>query len=466
MSKVQMLRALVKQRLTAAAEEIFGLFERTIAEYEEELCRSKEENHRQRHLLDAVFNPEVRLDADTQQLLVGKEEVLPEEQVDWSSSVHQEDPDPQHIKEEHKDLWIDKQGEPLQEPQVNDVIKFTLTCVPVKSGENEQRPQSSQLHQSQREAEPQASNSTEGVFTQPRGVPEPDKHLDQDVYLQTLNINKASDSFECESQHSDDCKEAGDPPSGFKPTCNLSYQRPFGCSVGGKTLCSSNDLNPHVTLHNEENSFNCSECNKSFRYKGSLHDHMRHHSGEKPFCCTECTKRFTLKPNLIRHMRIHTGDKPFSCSECSKIFRFKNNLIDHMKIHSDKKPFDCSECSKTFRKKNMLKEHTMLHHKEKRFCCSVCSKTFCSKFTVMRHMKIHTGEKPFRCSSCGERFTHSASLTYHMRRHTGEKPFTCSVCNKGFRQRGDATRHMRVHTGKKTLNLDVFLNSGAPLFQP
>ena len=61
MCKVQMLRALVKQRLTAAAEEIFGLFERTIAEYEEEVCRLREDNERQQKLLDAVFNPQLRL---------------------------------------------------------------------------------------------------------------------------------------------------------------------------------------------------------------------------------------------------------------------------------------------------------------------------------------------------------------------------------------------------------------------
>ena len=61
MSKVQMLRAFVNQRLTAAAEEIFELFERTIAEYEEELCRSKKENERQQKRLDAVFNPQLRL---------------------------------------------------------------------------------------------------------------------------------------------------------------------------------------------------------------------------------------------------------------------------------------------------------------------------------------------------------------------------------------------------------------------
>ena len=61
MSQVETLRAAVKQRLTAAAEEIFGLFERTITEYEMELSRSKQENQRQRNLLDAVFNPRVRL---------------------------------------------------------------------------------------------------------------------------------------------------------------------------------------------------------------------------------------------------------------------------------------------------------------------------------------------------------------------------------------------------------------------
>ncbi|KAM9839128.1 uncharacterized protein ACBR49_017796 [Aulostomus maculatus] len=109
MCPVQMLRALVKQRLTAAAEEIFGLFERTIAEYEERLSRSREENERQRHLLDAVLKPQVRLHravnpADVQQLLESKEEVPPEQQ-EWSSRVEQEQPEPPHIKEEQEELW-------------------------------------------------------------------------------------------------------------------------------------------------------------------------------------------------------------------------------------------------------------------------------------------------------------------------------------------------------------------------
>lgn len=55
MSKVQSVRDFVNQRLTAAAEEICGLFERTIREYEDEL-------RRQRTLLDAVLKPQVRVD--------------------------------------------------------------------------------------------------------------------------------------------------------------------------------------------------------------------------------------------------------------------------------------------------------------------------------------------------------------------------------------------------------------------
>lgn len=50
MSHKETLRALVQQRLTAAVDEILELFEKTIAEYEEE-----------RNLLDGVFKPNLCL---------------------------------------------------------------------------------------------------------------------------------------------------------------------------------------------------------------------------------------------------------------------------------------------------------------------------------------------------------------------------------------------------------------------
>ena len=60
MSRLQRLKELVKQRVAAAAEEISGLIERTIAEYEEELSPLREAERRHK-LLDAVLNPRVQL---------------------------------------------------------------------------------------------------------------------------------------------------------------------------------------------------------------------------------------------------------------------------------------------------------------------------------------------------------------------------------------------------------------------
>lgn len=51
MSPGQSLREFINERLTAAAEEIFGAFEETIVQYEEEIDR-------QRKLLDTILKPE------------------------------------------------------------------------------------------------------------------------------------------------------------------------------------------------------------------------------------------------------------------------------------------------------------------------------------------------------------------------------------------------------------------------
>lgn len=60
MSRVQLLRALVTERLSAAAEEIFEAVRKTIAGYEEEILLSRREIRRQRRMLQTVLQPEPR----------------------------------------------------------------------------------------------------------------------------------------------------------------------------------------------------------------------------------------------------------------------------------------------------------------------------------------------------------------------------------------------------------------------
>ena len=54
MSSAEYLRRFVNERLTAAAEEIFRVFEKTIVQYEGEI-------NRQRGLLEVVWKPETQL---------------------------------------------------------------------------------------------------------------------------------------------------------------------------------------------------------------------------------------------------------------------------------------------------------------------------------------------------------------------------------------------------------------------
>ncbi|XP_034747454.1 zinc finger protein 2 homolog isoform X2 [Etheostoma cragini] len=364
MCKVQMLRALVEQRLTAAAEEIFGLFERTIAEYEEELCRSKEENERQRELLDAVFNPQLRVPrADVEQPLA-VEEVVPPEQQECSSIVDQEEPEaPPYIKEEQEELWSSQEGEQLHGLEEADITKFIFTPVPVKNEDDEEEAQSSQLHK----------RKTQHMETEADGEdwggPEPTRYSH---ILQPETEDLTGDCSEPETNDSADWKETREPQSAL------------------------NSLEHDSTI-------------------------------KKPFTCSLCGRRFVQMEHLKRHIRTHTGEKPFSCSICNKYFTERGSVKTHMIIHTGETPFSCSECGKRFNHNSNLKRHLRTHTGEKAFSCSVCMKSFTQSGHLKNHMKQHTGEKPFSCSFCMKSFTQSSHLKNHMKQHTGEGPSTSCV---------------------------------------
>lgn len=58
MSSIQLLRVLVNERLSAAAEEIFEAVKKIIVGYEEEILLSKQETRRQRRVLRRASKPE------------------------------------------------------------------------------------------------------------------------------------------------------------------------------------------------------------------------------------------------------------------------------------------------------------------------------------------------------------------------------------------------------------------------
>ncbi|XP_070296233.1 uncharacterized protein [Salvelinus sp. IW2-2015] len=109
MSKMEYLRVFLNQKLIAAAEEIFGVVEETIAEYQEEVSHTKEENSRLRSMLDIRSKPQIKLHrrADLQQLTV----TVSDEQQDWNPSLGQKDPDPTRMKDEQNEPRTSQEDE-------------------------------------------------------------------------------------------------------------------------------------------------------------------------------------------------------------------------------------------------------------------------------------------------------------------------------------------------------------------
>ncbi|KAM4524957.1 uncharacterized protein PAE49_001064 [Odontesthes bonariensis] len=212
-------------------------------------------------------------DLNVQQLFVIKEE------VPWSSSVDQQDPEPVHIKkeEEEEELWSRREGEQLHGQEETDISRFSVTAVTVKSEEDEEQPQSSQLLQ---------------IKTEDSRETEPETGLNHDG------------------------------------GCNTA-RKSFSCSDCSKQFVHERSLKIHMRVHTGDPPFGCDVCGKRFSQNG-LKIHMRFHTRPKPFVCDVCGKTFRRETHLESHMRFHEENHHLAVMIVKDYFAKNTDLKKHL----------------------------------------------------------------------------------------------------------------------------------------
>ncbi|XP_072319694.1 uncharacterized protein [Eucyclogobius newberryi] len=357
--KTQALKDLVVERLVVAADEIFLLFERTFAQYDEEVLQAKflqQQNRKVLHKEDfqtVIVGLNVGTDkVIKEELMEIKQEVNPPIEMQYPSvTLKCEEPEP--AEENRRDLTgeqCDGEEPGCSSHRIVDNNKLTYSC-------------------SATDSEKKNNNNAE----------EHNASLMKDLAENNVNRNNSFSS---------------------NNTTTTTTTPPNKGNNGG-----NKDKVPKCTL-----------CYKTFKSIKALERHLEFHPG--PFTCETCNKDYTDRSNYKKHLRIHSDQKPFRCSVCERGFTQKRHMNEHMRIHTGEKPLSCSECGMTFRQKNSLMRHVLSKHSaDKPYSCPICLKGFVQKWHLVVHMRGHTGERPFSCSICGKGYESKCYLKKHMDRN-------------------------------------------------
>ncbi|XP_038592199.1 zinc finger protein 761-like [Micropterus salmoides] len=491
-AKMELLRALVSECLSAAAEEIFKIVQRTLLDYEEEISCSKWVVDSHRRLLDVAKShseDSVQISATDVKLQSGQQQPAASVNVRvcWE--------EPEHTSSEPTEAYPKiNNAHPDSSPDQRD----EQILIDIEDGDVKQ----------------------ECDLNKPLKILQVKKPFKCPVCLSDFSSKKTM--VRHLKRHPEDKSS--------------SYQ----CQFCDRYFCQKSEFIIHTRTHKGAKSYKCQDCDRSFDQTDSLLIHRQKHTEEKPYQCfsekmdadtplksmTPASKieevldsrqdesgiktfPLTITPYdknefdqeslqplclyqiqtvadidkdsasavLVDYIKTDpagtdggvsdstTDDQQLlsvnPCEQCEgetdpNHLNIKNilprrpsgksaDLIVQFEAGTSQKPYKCPCCTKCFSLTKTLIRHLKIHTEDKPYQCQFCGRNFCQKSDLINHTRIHTGERPYRCQECHKSFAQKGNLVVHMRKHSVEKPYHCQECSCSFDQKSSLNCHMQSH---------------------
>ncbi|XP_037835881.1 zinc finger protein 2 homolog [Kryptolebias marmoratus] len=491
MSSVLPLREFISGRLTAAAEEILGVFEGTIVQYQTEIDHL-------RRLLESSWKHEPSLHRTEllRQYLNQKEEIPADQQLFTKrecSSLNQEPPEPPQFKEEHEEpetSQIKEEHEELCRIQEDEQLAlnrdsgaFVMPLTYEQRVQNEPEPNRDRILShvfSEVESRDHEGRWQEGFESTRKELKPKERHYRS----HSNNVDKSfmSESpFETETSNTlvkcDACEDA------FHTYVEMKKHFRIHSDLSQHYVSNKEETPADKQLSNQQGSSNLDQKEPE---PPPIKEEQREPKPlqikeEEQLVLKEEIDTFTVtsayeesddsEPEPTTNQRLlqnyleagsrdqqgswHEDFGSTSTAEpMPKMTHCKNmshgyTVVNQSQSNTGERSLECQFCRKVFENNVDMKEHYKLHTGEKSLSCSVCGKVFKYNVNLLVHMRTHTGEKPYPCEICGKCFSQKVNLNVHMRTHTGEKPYLCKTCGKRFSDSSGFKRHTTIHTGEK-----------------
>ncbi|XP_034021022.1 oocyte zinc finger protein XlCOF22-like [Thalassophryne amazonica] len=517
MSKADILREIVKEKLATAAREILAVVERIVAGYEEEASGFREEIDRQRRQLEA-FQPKVKLetrgveDTGIQSLFCSEED---EEQSALNSRQSRDakkDPDYQtpsrSLKRTSKKT---KQGQCrtnlvvnhvalrvciLENPQSSILPKNVLKTSLVQELQCPRGLQEAEFLGLLRSTFPQLAGGQHfDIFT-----PDSNRNLQplklsiltpEEIRRSTtstgtgnpfiyIRLKKNSDVTEepfswSALQKNDDtglCASSAE-DNGVDQTSTSQKQEVMeteDLSNGGDDDLSDLMENTETCMDDSEDGGEGS-CKGNDDWKPDLRDNKRSDSvlqsssildskGAKRVLtdktkihCKICGVFYKFMGSLVKHARNHIGEPERLCGVCGVHFQSEDELVEHLKTYQ--KMYECSYCGKSFSQSKSLTQHITVHTGDRLHKCDVCQKAFSCKSMLRTHQWVHVTDKPHKCEVCQKSFGLTSQLKAHRKLHTDKERFHCIICGISVYDRKSLLRHQATHKEERRYGCQV-----------